>query len=78
MFRVERAAELEISAHSVCDFHENETKVSVGAALGVVNNTLPMSILEYELIAQSTLLSRGDSGGGSILRLREAWQRHWK
>ena len=47
---MERAAELEILAPFVHDFHENKTLVSVGAAEAVRNNYLPMPILEYELI----------------------------
>jgi len=66
LLRAERAAELVILVPSVRNSHKNETVVSVGAAEAVGNNYLPIPILEYELIAQGTLLSRGDSGNGSV------------
>lgn len=47
---MEGAAELEILAPFVHDFHENETLVSVGAAEAVRNKYLPMPLLEYKLI----------------------------
>jgi len=68
LFRAECAAELEILAHLVRDFHENETLVSVRVAEVAGIKCVPMPILEFELIAQNTLLSRGNSTGGSVCK----------
>ena len=65
LFRAECAAELEILAHLVRDFHENETLVSVRVAEVAGIKCVPMPILEFEL---TTLLSRGNSTGGSVCK----------
>jgi len=81
LFRVERVTELEILAPSA-------RVVSTEAAQEGRSNYLPIPVLKYKLVeqstslsqdsnehqivfrcdltAQSTLLSRGDSGGGSV------------